>query len=263
MRVALTIAGSDPSGGAGIQADLKTFCRFEVFGTSALTLVTAQNTVGVTAVHTLPPALVTAQIEAVLQDLPPHALKTGALGAAPVVEAVAAALKSLPADVPLVIDPVMISKHGHALIDADAVAALCAHLLPRAALLTPNVHEAARLLGRPVASAADLPAAAEALTALGPRAVILKGGALRDDPDTATDHLYDATTGLHLPLSAPRLSSRSTHGTGCTFSAAITALLALGHSLPDAASTAKAYIQRALSDAPSLGHGVGPLNHFA
>jgi hydroxymethylpyrimidine/phosphomethylpyrimidine kinase len=261
MRVALTIAGSDPSGGAGIQADLKTFSRFEVFGASALTLVTAQNTVGVSAVHLLPTDLVAAQLEAVLQDLPVHAVKTGALGSAAMVAAVAQTLAlSLPASTPLVIDPVMISKHGHSLIDDDAVDALRALLLPRATLLTPNIHEAARLLGRPILTLADLPQAARDLCALGPRAVVIKGGALGGD--ASIDHIYDASTDLDLALRAPRVQTRSTHGTGCTFSAAITARLALGDTLPDALTTAKAFLTRALIGAPGLGHGVGPLNHF-
>lgn len=256
---ALTIAGSDSGGGAGIQADLKTFERFGVFGTSALTLVTAQNTVGVQAVHMLPCSLVLAQIDAVVSDIGVDAVKTGALGSAEMIEAVSARLEKLPDTVPVVVDPVMISKHGDRLLDDDAVEVLRQQLVPRASVLTPNAHEAEALVGRPIRTTADMEHAARALAELGARAVVVKGGGLHDA--RAVDILFDGAQ-IHA-LSRPRATPLAAHGTGCVFSAAICALLARGESLPTAMETAKEYILRAIQTAPRLGRGHTPVNHGA
>ncbi|MCU0667788.1 MAG: bifunctional hydroxymethylpyrimidine kinase/phosphomethylpyrimidine kinase [Myxococcota bacterium] len=257
--VALTIAGSDPSGGAGLQADLKTFHRHRVYGASALTLVTVQNTTGVVRVDLLAPDLVVAQIDAVASDLPVAAAKTGALGSAAIVAAVADAVRrhAIPH---LVVDPVMISKHGHALLDGDAVATLLAALVPRAALLTPNRPEAAALLGGgAVESERDVESAARALVAAGARAVLIKGG--HASGDEVADLLFDGDTCLW--LRGPRVATPHTHGTGCSYAAAITARLAQGDSLVDAVRTAHAWIARAIANAPGLGHGQGPIDHWA
>ena len=268
MRVALTIAGSDSGGGAGVQADLKVFFRFGVYGTSALTLVTAQNTLGVQRVHLLPPEVVYAQIESVAQDFPLHAAKTGALGDAAIVEAVAEAVRRFgvrPLVVDrlelnnLVVDPVMVAKGGDPLLAKEAAAALKERLFPLADLVTPNRLEAEALLGRPIRTLEEAEEAAKALLALGPKAVLLKGGHL--EGEEAVDLL--ATRGGVLRFSAPRVHTRNTHGTGCTLSAAIAALLAKGRPLAEAVAEAKAYLTRALKTAPSLGHGHGPLDHWA
>lgn len=258
-KVVLSIAGSDSGGGAGIQADLKTFERFGVFGATALTLITVQNTVGVQAVHMLPTELAVQQIEAVVSDLVPSACKTGALGSAEMVEAVAHTIGRLRLG-PLVVDPVMISKHGHALVSGDAIEAMRKHLLPLATVLTPNIHEAARLLGRPIHGLDQLPQAANDLCNLGPKVVIIKGG---QEGAQAVDCFYDAHTDLGMWLSSERIKTPNLHGTGCTFSAAIAALLAQSVPIKDAAEQAKAYITRALQSAPQIGLGVGPLNHRA
>ena len=250
MRVALTIAGSDSGGGAGVQADLKVFFRFGVYGTSALTLVTAQNTLGVQRVHLLPPEVVYAQIESVAQDFPLHAAKTGALGDAAIVEAVAEAVRRFGVR-PLVVDPVMVAKSGDPLLAKEAAAALKERLFPLADLVTPNRLEAEALLGRPIRTLKEAEEAAKALLA--------KGGHL--EGEEAVDLL--ATRGGVLRFSAPRVHTRNTHGTGCTLSAAIAALLAKGRPLAEAVAEAKAYLTRALKTAPSLGHGHGPLDHWA
>jgi len=252
--VALTIAGSDSSGGAGIAADLRTFAAFGVHGAAALTAVTAQNTTGVRAVEAVSPALVRAQIAAVLEDLEPGALKTGMLHSAPVVEAVGQALAGVTA--PLVIDPVMVATSGARLLEPDAVEALQA-LMARARLVTPNLAEAAILAGRPVASLEDLQEAARRIARLGPRAVLVKGGHASGDP---VDVLLEG--GAFHVLRGTRVPGRNTHGTGCTLSAAITALLARGVPLLDAARRAKEYVERSIARAPGLGRGAGPLGHF-
>lgn len=252
---ALTIAGSDPSGGAGIQADLKTFHQHGVYGAAAITLITVQNTVGVTRVELLPAGLVREQVEAVIADVRPDAVKTGALGGPAIIAAVAA----IAIDAPLVVDPVMVSKHGHALIAPDAVAALVELLLPRATLVTPNVHEAAALAGRPIASLADAEAAAEAIAKRGPRAVLVKAAAL--DPREAVDVLF--AEGRVRRFATARVDTRHAHGTGCTTSAAITAGLAKGLPLEEAIAAAKAWIARALATPPDVGQGLGPVDHLA
>ncbi len=257
-RVALTIAGSDSGGGAGIQADLKTFQRFGVYGTSALTLVTVQNTVGVRAVELLPTGLITQQIAAVADDFEVRAAKTGALGSTRIIEAVAAALGEhvFPN---LVVDPVMISKHGDPLLDQGAVEVLKARLFPRASLVTPNLHEAAALLGRDVGSEEEMRDAARAVCDLGAAAALVKGGQLRGEE--AVDLFYDGSDFVRLAV--PRIETRHTHGTGCTYSAAITALLARGEALAEAVREAKDFISRAIASAPGIGHGHGPVDHTA
>jgi hydroxymethylpyrimidine/phosphomethylpyrimidine kinase len=256
--IALTIAGSDPSGGAGLQADLKTFHRFGCYGMSAVTLITAQNTQGVSRVELLDQAMVLAQLEAVWSDLPPAAVKTGAIGSVALIEAVAGFLAAR-RGCPLVVDPVMISKHGHRLLPEDAVRALTTHLLPLASVVTPNWHEAGAMTGGPVHNQADARRAAYALRATGAAAVLVKGGASNDG--LSADLLVDAEGELELP--ALRLVSRATHGTGCTFAAALTAHLALGQPLREAAIRAKAFVHHAIATAPGLGGGVGPVNHWA
>jgi hydroxymethylpyrimidine/phosphomethylpyrimidine kinase len=252
--VALTIAGSDPSGGAGIQADLKTFHRFGVYGAAAITLLTVQNTQRVSRVEMLPPALVLAQIDAVLEDIPPQAAKTGALGNAGIIAAVAR-----PYPFPLVVDPVMISKHGAPLIDPEARAALKELLLPRAFLVTPNLPEAAALAGFPVEDAAAMRRAAEAIRACGARNVLVKGGHLAG---AALDLLLEEG-GECTELAVPRIRTPHTHGTGCTYSAAIAAGLAQALPLAEAVRRAKRFVTEAIRTNPGLGRGSGPVNHFA
>ncbi len=254
--VALTIAGSDPSGGAGIQADLKTFHQFGVYGMSVITLLTVQNTCRVSAVEPVAASLVLAQLDAVLEDLPPQAAKTGALGTREVIEALAE--RAAKFSFPLVVDPVMISKHGAPLINEDARTTLVRKLLPQALLVTPNVHEAMALSGREFRGLSSLEEAAKAIADLGPRAVLVKGGHLMEE---ATDVLY--TEGRFQSFSARRIPTEHTHGTGCTYSAAITAELAKGADLIRAISAAKQYITRAIETNPGLGHGFGPVNHRA
>jgi hydroxymethylpyrimidine/phosphomethylpyrimidine kinase len=251
--IALTIAGSDPGGGAGIQADLKTFHQLGVYGTSAITLVTVQNTVRVSRVELLVASLVAEQIDAVLEDLPPSAIKTGALGSAEIVEAVASrAFKG-----PLVVDPVTISKHGYPLLNSAARDAMRTLLLPRAALVTPNLDEAAQLTGIAVDCPESMKEAARRIADLGPRAVLVKGGHLEGD---ALDILFAG--GQFTDFRSPRIETRHTHGTGCTYSAAIAAFLAHGRGLEEAVGAAKAFITEAIRTAPGLGGGAGPLNHW-
>lgn len=255
IPIALTIAGSDPSGGAGIQADLKTFHQFGVYGEAVITLVTVQNTRRVSRVEIMDPALVGEQIEAVLEDIPPGAVKTGALGDARVIAAVAAFSFSAP----LVVDPVMISKHGVPLLAPAAVEALRQHLLPRATLLTPNIPEAEVLTGIGVQTLDDARRAAAALLAMGPRAVLIKGGHFTH---TATDLLL-TSAGVERLYPAEHIDTPHTHGTGCTYSAAITAELAKGTELAEAVARAKAFIAAAIATNPGLGGGCGPVNHHA
>jgi len=254
--VALSIAGSDPSGGAGIQADLKTFHQFHVYGAAAITLVTVQNTTGVSRVECLAPDLIAAQIRAVLADIPPGAVKTGALGNREIIETVAASAAELRC--PLVVDPVAISKHGARLLASDAVEALKTLLLPRAFLLTPNLEEAGMLTGSEVRDVAGMYEAAGKLVAMGARAVLVKGGHLEGD---AVDVL--SWEGGRTEFRSPRTQTPHTHGTGCTYSAAITALLARGEELEPAIRKAKQYITEAIRTNPGLGSGSGPVNHHA
>jgi hydroxymethylpyrimidine/phosphomethylpyrimidine kinase len=254
--IALTIAGSDPSGGAGIQADLKTFHQFGVYGEAVVTLLTVQNTVRLSRVEVLAPGLVLEQLDAVLEDMPPGAAKTGALGSLEVVEAIARAAARF--RFPLVIDPVMIGKHGHPLLSDAATRAVRDQLMPLARLITPNVPEAEALSGIAILSRDDMRRAAARLHELGARAVLIKGGHAAGD---AIDLLSDDAGFREFP--APRLDTRHTHGTGCTYSAAIAAGLALGLPLGDAVAKAKQFIHEAIRTAPQLGRGSGPVNHHA
>lgn len=254
--VALTIAGSDPGGGAGIQADLKTFHQFGVYGEAVITLITVQNTRRVSRVQTLPGDLVRDQIEAVIGDIPPAAAKTGALGNVEIIEAVASLAAGF--SFPLVVDPVMLSKHGTRLLSDEAAHALLHRLLPWAVLVTPNIPEAETLTGMSIREESDMVAAANRLRFLGCRAVLLKGGHKEGEP---VDILSYDDRILRLP--GRRVATSHTHGTGCTYAAAITAALAGGESLPAAVTRARQYLQRAIETAPGLGSGHGPLNHFA
>jgi hydroxymethylpyrimidine/phosphomethylpyrimidine kinase len=253
MRTALTIAGSDSGGGAGIQADLRTFQALGVFGASAITAVTAQNTLGVRAVQALDPRLVAAQIDAVAEDFVLAATKIGMLANADIVRAVASAIDRHSLQ-PVVLDPVMIAKGGDALLSPDAVEALQNELIPRATIVTPNLTEAEALTGRSILNLAGMREAAADLLRAGARAVVIKGGHL-DGP--AVDLFVDAHSSEE--LSAPRVMTQHTHGTGCTFASAIAARLALGDDLISAVRAAKVYVHRAIALAPGLGHGHGPL----
>ncbi len=254
--VALTIAGSDPSGGAGIQADLKTFHQFGVYGQAAITLLTVQNTCGVSRVEVMPPDLIREQIEAILADIPPAAAKTGALGNIEAIEAVGQLAKRF--RFPLVVDPVMISKHGARLLSEDAERALLRCLLPYAAVVTPNIPEAERLTGMAIETVEDMEAAARTLCQNGCRAVLVKGGHRTGEP---VDVLV--WEGEMIGLPGRRVHSKHTHGTGCTYAAAITANLAMGHSVVESVQRGKHFIQLAIETAPKLGAGNGPVNHFA
>ncbi|HZJ06216.1 MAG TPA: bifunctional hydroxymethylpyrimidine kinase/phosphomethylpyrimidine kinase [Nocardioidaceae bacterium] len=260
--VALTIAGSDSSGGAGIQADLKTFAALGVYGTCAITALTAQNTRGVAGIHVVPADFIVAQIEAVLGDLPVAAVKTGMLATPAIVSAVAdlAAAGRLPK---LVVDPVMVTSSGDRLLDPEAEALYVEALLPHASLLTPNLREAEVLLDTPIRTLAEQREAACALGALGPAIVVIKGGhPVSDRSDEAVDVVWDGTSTYD--LSAPRVDTVNNHGTGCTFAAAAAAALAGGAEMAQALQKAKAYVSLTLTGAASwrLGHGHGPLDHF-
>lgn len=257
--IALTIAGSDSGGGAGIQADLKTFSALGVYGASAITALTAQNTRDVTLVEPVGNAMIAAQIRAVFDDLAVGAVKLGMLGDAGVIATVADGLAGR--GVPVVLDPVMVAKSGAALLPGSAVAALIARLLPMADILTPNLPEAAHLLGREMATdEAEMLEQGRALLSLGPRAVLMKGG--HGAGEICTDLLISAD-GVQ-EMRAPRISTRNTHGTGCTLSAAIAAGLARGRDLPTAVTAAHDYLQAAIAAADSLqvGGGHGPVHHF-
>lgn len=255
----LTIAGSDSGGGAGIQADLKTMSALGVYGASVITAVTAQNTRRVTRIHQVPPDVIRAQIEAVLEDIPVRAIKIGMIGSAPAVAAVAGALRGCA--IPIVLDPVMVAKSGDLLLEAEATATLVAALLPLALMLTPNLPEAARLLGTaPARDDGEAAGQAQALRRLGPRHVLLKGGHAAGP--TCTDLL--AGPGGVARLSAPRLPTRNTHGTGCSYSAAIAAGLAQGLPVAQAVRRAHDWLHGAIAaaDALNIGGGHGPVHHF-
>ncbi|MEX2048705.1 MAG: bifunctional hydroxymethylpyrimidine kinase/phosphomethylpyrimidine kinase [Gemmatimonadota bacterium] len=254
--IALTIAGSDSGGGAGIQADLKTFQAFGVYGTSTITAVTAQNTLGVRAVHAVPLVDVRAQIDAVVSDLRPGALKTGMLATAPLVSTVAVAIREHGLR-HYVLDPVMVATSGDRLLDEDAVATLVRELLPLADVVTPNLHEAAILAEMPVVTVDDMRRAGARILELGASAALLKGGHLEGD---AVDLLMDGRS--ERVWRRPRIDTPHTHGTGCTLSAAIAAGLARGDALEAAIERAVRYVGRAIAAAPGLGKGHGPINHF-
>ncbi len=257
MKVAFTIAGSDSGGGAGIQADLRTFAAHRLHGASAITAVTAQNSVAVIAWAAIDPGLVVAQVEAVAGDMPVAATKTGMLANAAIIEAVAGAARHLALG-PLVVDPVMVAKSGDRLLDPSAERAYAAHLLPLAALLTPNRHEAEVLLGRPVRSLEEMRAAAKDLRDMGPAAVLVKGAELI--PGEAVDVFCDARGVIE--LREPRIDTRNVHGAGCTLSAAVCARLARGEELLEAVRGAKAWLTEGLRRSYTVGHGRGPVNHL-
>jgi len=258
--IALTIAGSDSGGGAGVQADLKAISANSVYGASVITAVTAQNTTAVTAVHEIPADIVADQIDAVLSDLDVHVIKLGMLFSVPIIDATAKRL--IPFDGPIVVDPVMIAKSGDALLQDAAVDALIRAILPHASLLTPNIPEAARLLNTSEATTPDqMTAQGQRLIEMGPKAVLMKGG--HAIGDICTDVLVDAG-GVVATFEANRIETRNTHGTGCTYSAAIAAQLAKGLPLEAAVRSAHAYLQAAIKAADDLkiGKGHGPVHHF-
>lgn len=253
---ALTIAGSDSGGGAGIQADLKTFSAFRVFGMSVITAVTAQNSLGVQGVENLPPAFVAQQLRSVLEDFGTDAAKCGMLSTAPIIDAVATVLTEHRVE-KLVVDPVMVAKSGAPLLQPDARAALADRILPLALVVTPNLPEAEVLAGMRVAEPEDMEEAARRIHTMGPRYVLVKGGHLKGD---ATDLLWNGREFTR--FTAARVDSTNTHGTGCTLSAAITAGLARGQAIGDAIRSAKAYVSRAIREGFAAGRGVGQLRHF-
>jgi hydroxymethylpyrimidine/phosphomethylpyrimidine kinase len=258
MKIALTIAGSDSGGGAGIQADLKTFHQFGVFGTSVIVAVTAQNTKGVTGVHVIPPDMVDAQIDAVVDDLPPDACKSGMLATAELVERVARGI-TRHGLANYVLDPVMVASSGDRLLDADAERSVLEHLVPLATVVTPNLDEASLLTGESVDSVERMEAAGRSLVARGAKAALVKGGHLAGH--TIVDVLVTRED-THR-ITHPKVATTSTHGTGCTLSAAIAAGLAKGHMLERACRDALTFVHQAIVTAPGLGGGHGPLNHFA
>ncbi|MBL1435283.1 MAG: bifunctional hydroxymethylpyrimidine kinase/phosphomethylpyrimidine kinase [Rhodobacteraceae bacterium] len=258
--IALTIAGSDSGGGAGIQADLKAMSANGTYGASVITAITAQNTTAVTAVHEVPADVVAAQIDAVLSDLDVDAIKLGMLLSVPIIEVTAERLAAF--DGPVVVDPVMIAKSGDALLQDAAVGALIQNILPQASLLTPNLPEAARLLETDEATTPEeMAAQGQRLLAMGPKAVLMKGG--HASGGTCTDILVDAS-GVIGTFEAPRIETKNTHGTGCTYAATIVAVLAQGFELTAAVAAAHHYLQAAIKAADQLhiGHGHGPVHHF-
>jgi hydroxymethylpyrimidine/phosphomethylpyrimidine kinase len=257
MQSVLTIAGSDPSAGAGIQADLKTFAALGVYGTSVITSLTAQNTMGVSGVFDVSPEFVGQQIDAVVTDIRPDAVKTGMLANAAIIDAVVARLQQhqLPH---VVVDPVMVAKSGARLLPLDALEALATRLLPLAEVVTPNLPEAEALVARGITTDDEVRQAAIDIHSLGPRCVVVKGG--HREGDRVVDVLFD---GEHFyEYSGSRVKTASTHGTGCTFASAIAANLALGAKVPDAVRHAREYLQAAIERAHAIGHGHGPVHHF-
>lgn len=256
VRKALTIAGSDSGAGAGIQADLKTFAALGVYGTSAITAITAQNTVGVTQVFALHPKLVGAQIDAVVNDIGAHALKTGMLANTVIIDTVAKKIRAHGLK-NLVVDPVMVATSGDLLIEKSAVTALRSRLIPLAAVVTPNLPEAEELTGMRLRTSKEIEEAARRMIDMGTKTVVIKGGH-RKGP--AVDLFYNGKK--FRVLSAPRIRTKNTHGTGCTFSAAIAAYLAKGESVDQAVTLAKKYITEAIRKGFAVGSGHGPVHHF-
>lgn len=256
IAVALTIAGSDPSGGAGLQADLTTFHQFGIYGLTAVTLLTVQNTLRVSRVETVPADFVVQQVKETINDIVPGAAKTGALGSVEIVESVADLAKTF--TFPLVVDPVLVSTHGTRLLSRDAESALKNKLFPYASLVTPNIPEAELLTGLSIADEPGMRRAAQSLLDFGCRAVLMKGGHSSGEP---VDYLLDENGWTSFP--GKRIITTHTHGTGCVYSAAITACLALGYKLADAVQVSRDFIQRAIKTAPGLGRGSGPVNYFA
>lgn len=257
MKIALTIAGSDSGGGAGIQADLKTFFALGIYGMSVLTSITAQNTLGVQGVHDLPPVFVGLQIDSVMQDIGADAVKTGMLSNAQIIKIVSQKIKKYQVK-NLVIDPVMVAKGGDRLLREDAVKELKEDLIPLAMVVTPNLSEAEVLSELRIQDIEDMKEAARKIYKLGPKNVLIKGGHILSEQ--AVDLLYDGKT--FKEFKAERFKTKNTHGTGCTFSAAITAELAKRKSVEEAIDTAKRYITLAIKNSLSIGHGHGPLNHL-
>ncbi|MBI4336951.1 MAG: bifunctional hydroxymethylpyrimidine kinase/phosphomethylpyrimidine kinase [Chloroflexi bacterium] len=256
VPTAMTIAGSDSGGGAGIQADLKTFAALGVYGTSAITAITAQNTLRVSAVHELPPEMVAAQIDAIVTDIGADAVKTGMLSSSPIIHVVAERVRHYKLE-RLVVDPVMVAKSGDRLLQEEAVTAMREQLIPLATVVTPNLPEAEAITGLRLATLQDSYKAAKAMVGMGAKAVVVKGGHLAGP---AVDLLYDGKS-FH-EFSAPRIETRSTHGTGCTFGSAVAAYLARGLSPLEAVGKAKEYVTEAMRRAFLIGSGHGPLNHF-
>lgn len=258
---ALTIAGSDSGGGAGIQADLKTFSALGCYGMTVITALTAQNTVGVTGIQAVPPEFIALQMDAVMTDIGADAVKIGMLHSPEVIGAVARCLQKYDCET-IVLDPVMVTRNGDKLLQDDAVQALKEHLFPMAAVITPNLAEASILLGRDVRELSQMADACRDLAALGCERVFLKGGALAGS--VSVDFLYDGLSGKLLELESPRVNTPNNHGTGCTISSAITAYLAKGMALPDAVREAKIYIDGALQGGADvkIGAGHGPVHHF-
>lgn len=259
VNIALTIAGSDSGGGAGIQADLKTFQELGVFGTSALTAVTAQNTHGVTAIQAMETTIVSAQIKAVIEDFTVKAAKTGMLFSAEIILAVADSIQG--SGIPLVVDPVMIAKGGASLLHDEAVEALKSVLLPLATVVTPNIPEAEVLTGLTIKTDADIEEAARHILALGAKAVVIKGGHRRDA--AFAEDLFMSKAGTKFLVRSSWVNTKDTHGTGCTYAAALTAFLANGEKLEDAVVSAKHFIHAAIEDGLTIGGGHGPTNHWA
>jgi len=257
IHTALTIAGSDSSGGAGIQADIKTFQALGVYGMSAITAITVQNTKAVYAIQEIAPAMVHDQITCLFDDIPIDAVKIGMVSSVKLIEAIADALEQVQRP-PVVLDPVMISKSGYALLKEDARQALVRRLFPLAEVVTPNIHEAEALVSRTIADENQMESAAQQIAALGASKVVVKGGHMHGLE--ATDILFDGQSFRR--LSSPRLSTRNTHGTGCTFSSAIAAYLARGEAFFDAVHKAKVYISGAIGHALTIGQGHGPTHHF-
>ncbi|MDI3542925.1 MAG: hydroxymethylpyrimidine/phosphomethylpyrimidine kinase [Candidatus Atribacteria bacterium] len=258
MKRALTIAGSDSGGGAGIQADLKTFCAFGVYGMSSITSITAQNTKGVEAIFDLPPSLVAKQIECVVSDIGVDAAKTGMLSNSSIIEVVVQEIKKFNIE-KLVVDPVMVSKSGALLLQRDAVDTLVERLFPLSFLITPNLPEASFLVGEDIKNVSDMERACISLKKWGPRYILLKGGHLSGEE--IVDILFDGEKFTLFP--APRIATKNTHGTGCTYSAAICALLALGYSITEAVKVAREYMSKVIAHSLNLGEGFGPVNHLA
>lgn len=259
MDVVMTIAGTDSGGGAGIQADLKTFQELKVFGTSAITALTAQNTLGVQGIFPISPDFVLQQLTSVFSDFDVKAVKTGMLFSAEIIEVIAHFLQQK--DVQLVIDPVMIAKGGESLLQKEAVEALKSKLIPLATVLTPNIPEAEVISGIKIENEDQMANAAHKILQYGVQCVVMKGGHLHD-PYSATDKVYLAD-GTTFSMKSERIQTKHTHGTGCTFSAALTSFLAKGYSLKNAMIEAKKFVQLAIENPLNIGHGHGPTNHFA
>jgi hydroxymethylpyrimidine/phosphomethylpyrimidine kinase len=257
MKVALTIAGSDSSGGAGIQADLKTFQAHGVFGMSAITAVTVQNTQKVYSIQEMPPQIVHDQITCLFEDIDIHAVKIGMVSSIPLIESIASALKEVNAP-PIILDPVMISKSGYQLLNQDAQDALIKYLFPLSEVVTPNIHEAEALTQQKIQTLDEMKKAAKEILDLGANKVVVKGGHLGGNE--ATDVLFDGQT--FKELKDLRIDTKNTHGTGCTFSSAIAANIALGKDFHAAVTDAKAYITGAIENSLSIGKGCGPIHHF-